>query len=84
MTIWWTNFANTHSPQDSSLPFWPQFRVGAPFRTVLNTVGVDYISSYRASQCEFWRTYYNIYEKEESPAKLIRKLHTQFAKAAGK
>ena len=61
MTTWWTNFAKYASPDYNSINNWPPYTQTSTDRIVITTGPPQYISSYRASQCDLWRTYYQLY-----------------------
>jgi carboxylesterase type B len=75
ITSWWSNFASSGNPNGfPALPGWPKYSSKLPDRLVLNCGNTEYITQYRETQCEFWRSYYSIYYApafESNPVNLL-------------
>ena len=61
MTAWWTDFAKHGRPSSYFNNDWPAYIPSTHERIVITTDPPEYISSYKASQCEVWKEYYDLY-----------------------
>ena len=68
MTYYWTDFAKFGNPNSfRDVTCWPRYTNSFHQRLVINTGASSYIPEYRASQCELWKEYYDLYGIAKPP-----------------